>query len=111
MPSSKKTREKSEPKQYLQGLSRRWVYGGLSAFALVVILLFLCISHYKPLRLATDNEIGQAHHGIIKQYFVVADDTTTADTKVCPENSSIDANNLRICDSLGKLSYIQQWFE
>ena len=35
------------------------------------------------------------------------DDITVADSKVRPENSSIDSNNLRLCKSFAKESYIE----
>lgn len=183
MSVSDKPEQTTEPKQYLQNISRRLVYGGLIAFALIAGTLFVAVPHYKPVKLASLNDLQNAHHDIIKQYFVAAttckhdnrdktdriktfnkyfkvnqygnravlrgcndadqmlakDDTgkwittdvnivlsarqnpewqkaclildiTTADTNVRPENTSIDANNLKVCDSLGKQSYIQQWF-
>lgn len=39
------------------------------------------------------------------------DDITKADTKVRPENSSIDAGNLEICETLAKESYIEVNFK
>jgi hypothetical protein len=156
------------------------VYGGLVVFALIAGLLFIAVPHYKPLKLASTQEIQDAHHDIIKQYFVDAttckhdnrgktdrvktfnkyfgvnqynnravfrgcQDTdvflTKTDagkwvktgvkldlskglstelqkacmvgdiTKTHGTSNSADANNRKICDSLSKQSYIQQWFE
>lgn len=171
-----------KPKQYLPNVPRRWVYGGLGVFAILAIGLLLVIPHYKPLKLATTQEMQQAHQDIIMSYFVVnttckqdtrtktdriktfnkyfkvnqyanravfrgcndtdqllakndtgkwvkttvnivlssrqdslwqkaclIDDITTADSLVRPQNSSIDAHNLKVCDSLSKQSYLQTW--
>lgn len=177
MPKSKQT---AQPKQYFTNISRKLVYSCLAAFALIALALFLCVPHYKPLEVASQQQIMDAHRDIIHAYFVsettCANDTvdkvtrvktfnkyfavnqyanravmrgcndsdvllakddagkwrktdvnivlssrqnpqwqkacyidgiTTADTKVRPENSAIDAFNLSLCDRLAKQSYVE----
>jgi hypothetical protein len=178
-----KTNKKNQPKQYFEQVPRKAVYGFLIAFALAAVLLLLLVPHFKPLQVASYQQIQDAHHDIIKAYFVssttckndvedetarvkefnhyfkvnqyanraiirgcndgdmmlakddngkwqrtnvniilnfrqnpewqkacLIDDITTVDTKVHPENRSIDAFNLQICDSLSKENYIHAWF-
>lgn len=175
--------ERIGPKQYLQQISRRAVYGSLVILAIVATGLFLLVPHYKPLKLATSDDFSTAHRQIIKQYFVtettckkdslsrvdrvktfnayfkvngyanravirgcndadtllakndagdwfrtdvkimlsdrqdpqwqkacLIDDITTTDTKVRLKNTDVDANNLKVCDSLVKQSYIDMLF-
>lgn len=175
-----KTKSKSEPKQYFTSVPKRLVYICLAILAVIVIGLFLFVPHYKPVHVASQNELQDAHKAIIQKYFVASttcphdtmsqndrfktfnkyfgvnqyanravirgcndadtmlykddngqwqksdinivlssrqnpewqkacyiDDITVADTKVRPENASIDANNLKICNSLAKESYIR----
>lgn len=167
-------------RRYFNSVPRRHVYGGLALLSVIVLGLFLFVPHYKPLALASDADINQAHKDIIRQYFVASttcrddtrshaervkefnkyfkvnkyanravirgcndtdfmlakddsgkwqktdvnvilslrlnpkwqkecliDDITTADTKVRPENKSIDSFNYNICNSLLKESYLR----
>lgn len=166
-------------KRYFENISRKKVYGGLGVLLIIALGLFLFVPHYKPLKLASQDQINQAHHDIITSYFTssttckndsrtpqeriaefnkyfkvnkyanravlrgcndtdtmlekadngrwlktdvnivlssrqnpvwqkacLIDDITTADTKVRPENGSIDAGNLAVCDKLRKESYV-----
>jgi hypothetical protein len=179
----KKSKTKKQQKQYFENVPRKWVYGILAVLALIAAVLFLSLPHYKPLKLASDQQIQDAHHDVIQKFFVstttckndvedkaarikefnqyfkvnkyanravirgcndadmllvkgedsqwqpsnvniildfgqnpewqkacLIDDITKTDTKVRPENNSIDANNLKLCDSLIKESYIHAWF-
>jgi len=186
MPALKRTAKKPskpEPKRYLEQLPRKWVWGGVGVFAVIALLLFLCVPHYKPLKLATDQQMQQAHQQIIGRYFLAStvcqndtmthdqrvaafnqyfkvndyanravirgcndadtllakaeggswqrtnvnirldarqnpswqkacliDGITTADTVVRPENASIDAHNLQVCNDLRRQSYIEVHF-
>jgi hypothetical protein len=67
-----KKKTKKEPKQYFEKVPRRLVYGLLIAFAVVALLLFLCVPHYKPLQLATPQQTQDAHRDIIRRYFLVS---------------------------------------
>jgi hypothetical protein len=67
---AKVEKPKSEPKQYLESVSRKVVYGVLALFALVALGLFLCVPHYKPLQLASPQRVTDAHRDIIHAYFV-----------------------------------------
>jgi hypothetical protein len=171
---------KIEAKRYLSEIPRRAVYIPLAVVAVAVIIIFLFVPHYKPVHIASQNELQDAHKAIIDKYFLRSttclndtrsktdriiqfnhyfkvnqyanravirgcndddtllatddtgqwqrtdvnivlssrqnpqwqkacyiDDITVADAKVRPENSSIDANNLHICKSLAKRSYIE----
>jgi hypothetical protein len=166
-------------KRYLQNIPRKVIYWPLGVLLVLVLALFLFVPHYKPVHVASNDELSAAHKAIIQRYFLASticlndnrdktdrikefnkyfkvnqyanravirgcndndtllvkddqgkwqrtdvnivlntrqnpqwqkacyiDDITVADTKVRPENSSIDANNLHICDSLAKESYI-----
>jgi hypothetical protein len=179
----KQKTKKTRPKQYFEQVPRKVVYGFLAVFAIAAVLLLLLVPHYKPLQLASDQQLQDAHHDIIKAYFLAStvcrndvedktarvkefnqyfkvnqyanravirgcndgdsmlakddngkwqrtdvniilssrqnpewqkacliDDITTAVSKVRPENRSIDAFNLQLCDSLSKENYIQAWF-
>jgi hypothetical protein len=64
------TKTKRQPKQYFERVPRKTVYGLLLVFAVCAALLFLCVPHYKPLKLASDQQIQDAHHNIIKHYFL-----------------------------------------
>lgn len=55
---------------YLNSLPRKWVYGSLVVLTLLAVALFLFVPHYKPLKLATMDEVNQAHHDIIHAYFL-----------------------------------------
>lgn len=167
-------------RKYLNSVPRYYVYGGLAVLTVIALALFLFVPHYKPLKLASDAEINQAHKDIIQQYFVASttcpgdtrshtdrvkefnkyfkvnkyanravirgcndadsmlakddngkwqstnvniilslrlnptwqkecliDDITVADTKVRPENGSIDRFNYDTCNRLLKESYLR----
>lgn len=170
----------AEPKRYLSNIPRRAVYIPLGILAVIALLAFLLVPHYKPVHVASQNEVQDAHKAVIQKYFVASttcahdnlshadrvkafnkyfgvnqyanravirgcndsdsvlylddsgqwqksdvnivlssrqnpewqkacyiDDITVADSKVRPENASIDSNNLKICNSLAKESYIK----
>lgn len=174
------SKQKTEPKQYFTQIPRKLVYGCLVVFALIALALFLCVPHYKPLKIASLQQLTDAHRDIIHAYFVsettcqndtvdhntrvktfnkyfavnryanravmrgcndsdvllakddagkwqktdvnivlssrqnpqwqkacLIDDITTADSKVRPENASIDAFNLESCERLAKQSYVE----
>lgn len=178
-----KKQKTEDKKQYFEQVPRKLVYGLLVVFALIALSLLALVPHYKTSQIATDQQIQDAHHDIIKAYFVanttckkdvedkttrvkefnqffkvnqyanravirgcndgdfmlakddtgkwqrtdvniilssrqnpewskacLIDDITTADAKVRPENNSIDAFNLKLCDSLNKENYIHAWF-
>lgn len=82
MPAAKRPPKKSktaEPKHYLEQLPHTWVWSGVGVFAVVALLLFLCVPHYKPLKLASAAEIQQANHHIVAQYFLAS--------TVCPTDN------------------------
>jgi hypothetical protein len=180
MTRKKEIKKANFEKRYLQAIPRKAVYWPLGILAIIALGLFLFVPHYKPVKVASNDEIGAAHQAIIRRYFLVSticptddlsktdriksfnryfkvnryanravirgcndadtllvkddngkwqrtdvniilssrqnpewqkvcyiDDITVADTKVRPENRSIDANNLAICDTLAKESYIE----
>ncbi|HWT55783.1 MAG TPA: hypothetical protein VN031_01980 [Candidatus Microsaccharimonas sp.] len=93
MPKSKQT---AQPKQYFTNISRKLVYSCLAAFALIALALFLCVPHYKPLKLASTQQIMDAHRDIIHAYFVsettCVNDTVDKATRVKTFNKYFAVN-------------------
>ena len=91
-----KTKQTAPPKQYFTGISRKLVYGCLAVFAVIALALFLCVPHYKPLKLASLQQIQDAHRDIIQTYFVsetsCAHDSTDQATRVKTFNKYFKVN-------------------
>jgi len=70
--SNKKTAKNPDrlSQRYFERLSRRWVYGSLLGLLILAVGLLLFVPHFKPLTLASQDEINQAHHDIINKYFL-----------------------------------------
>ncbi|MGH7241759.1 MAG: hypothetical protein ACREGB_05675 [Candidatus Saccharimonadales bacterium] len=78
--NKKQKTENTVPKQYFTNVSRKLVYGCLAVFFVIALALFLCVPHYKPLQLASTQQIMDAHRDIIHTYFL--SETTCKDDSV-----------------------------
>jgi hypothetical protein len=180
MAKKTETKKLNFEKRYLQNVPRKAIYWPLGILAVIALCIFLFVPHYKPVQVASQQEVLDAHRAIINRYFLPStlcsndneskterikefnqyfkvnqyanravirgcndadtllvkddngkwqrtdvniilssrqnpewqkacyiEDITVADSKVRPENGSIDANNLAICNSLAKESYIE----
>ena len=82
MATKKKATPEPKPKQYFEQLSRKWVFGTLIALFVIAVGLLLFVPHFKPLTLASQDEINQAHHDVIQHYFLKS--------TICPATDNLD---------------------
>src|SRR5436309_10737948 len=103
MPANTKKRPR-----YFENIPRKRAYGALGALLLIAVALFLLVPHYKPLKLASAEQINQAHYDIITHYFTKSttckNDTRTAKDRILEFNKYFKVNKyanravIRGCD-------------